>query len=86
MVQKNASRPAEDIEVEYIRRKGELKMKELDIVKLIQDYENIPAGTIGTIVCEYDGKAFEIEFFDTNGDTLDVITTPAELLILVEEY
>lgn len=61
-------------------------MKELDVVKLTQDYENIPSGTEGTIVCEYDGKAFEVEFFDANGDTLDVVTTPAELLELLEEY
>ena len=61
-------------------------MKELDVVKLKQDYENIPSGTEGTIVCEYDGKAFEVEFFDSNGDTLDVVTTPTELLELVEEY
>jgi len=27
-----------------------------------------------------------VEFFDANGDTLDVVTTPAELLELVEEY
>ena len=61
-------------------------MKELDVVKIKQDYENIPSGTEGTIACEYDGKAFEEEFFDANGDTLDVVTTPAELLELVEEY
>lgn len=61
-------------------------MKELDVVKILKDYENITSGTQGTIVCEYDGKAFEVEFFDSKGDTLDVITTPAELLELVEEY
>ena len=61
-------------------------MKELDVVKIKQDYENISLGTEGTIVCEYDGKAFEVEFFDANGDTLDVVTTPTELLELVEEY
>ena len=61
-------------------------MKELDVVKITKDYENIPSGTEGTIVCEYDGKAFEVEFFDDNGDTLDVITTPADLLTLVEEF
>ena len=69
-------------------------MKELDVVKIIQDYENIPSGTEETIVWEYDGKAFEVEFFDANGDTLDVVTTPTELVVttptelleLVEEY
>lgn len=38
-------------------------MKELDVVKIKQDYENITSGTQRTIVCEYDGKAFEVEFF-----------------------
>ena len=61
-------------------------MKKLDVVKIKQDYENIPSGAEGTIVCEYDGKASEVEFFDANGDTLDVVTTPAKLLELVEEY
>ena len=61
-------------------------MKELDVVKLLKDFEGINAGTEGTIVCEYDGKAFEVEFTDCNGDTLDVLTTPAELLELVQEY
>ena len=61
-------------------------MKELDIVKILKDFESIPSGTQGTIVCEYDGKAFEVEFFDSNGDTLDVVTTPAELLFLIKEY
>ena len=60
--------------------------KHNDAVKLTKDYENVLSGTEGTIVCEYDGKAYEVEFFDANGDTLDVVTTPAELLELVEEY
>ena len=55
-------------------------MQELDVVKLIKDYKGIPSGTQGTIVCEYDGKAFEVEFFDDNGDTIDVVTTPTEIL------
>lgn len=61
-------------------------MKELDVVKLVKDYGNIPSGTQGTIVCEYDGKAFEVEFFNKDGDSIDVVTTPAELLVLVQEY
>lgn len=61
-------------------------MKELDIVKLVKPFEGLDAGTEGTIVCEYDGKAFEVEFVDCNGDTLDVLTTPVELLQLVQEY
>ena len=58
-------------------------MKEFDVVKLTEDFKNLPAGTEGAIVLEYDGKAFEVEFFDDDGDTIDVLTVPAELLALV---
>ena len=58
-------------------------MKELDVVKLIEDFKNLPAGTEGTIVLEYDGRAVEVEFFDEDGDTIDVLTVPADFLALV---
>ena len=61
-------------------------MKELDVVKIIRDFEDIPAGMLGTIVHEYDGKTFEVEFFNTRGDTIDVVTISADLLVLVEEF
>lgn len=61
-------------------------MKELDTVKLTKTYENIKEGTYGVIVCEYDGKAFEVEFFDADGNTIDVVTTPSDILQLVESY
>ena len=59
-------------------------MKELDVVKLIEDFAGISAGTNGTIVLEYDGSHFEVEFVDAAGDTIDVVTTPSELLALVK--
>ena len=58
-------------------------MKELDVVRLKEEFKGLPAGTDGTIVLEYDGSYFEVEYFDTNGDTIDVYTTPADLLELV---
>lgn len=58
-------------------------MKELDVVCLIKEFEGLPIGTEGTIVCEYDGKAFEVEFFDDDGDTIDAFTTPAEVIELL---
>ena len=61
-------------------------MKDLDVVRLTKEFEGLPIGTEGTIVCEYDGKAFEVEFVDTNGDTIDVFTTPVEVLELLIEY
>ena len=61
-------------------------MKELDVVRLTKEFEGLPIGTEGPIVCEYDGKAFEVEFFDNDGDTIDVFTTPVEVLELLIEY
>ena len=61
-------------------------MKELDVIRLTKEFEGLPAGTEGTIVCEYDGKAFEVEFFDSEGDTIDVFTTPVEVIELLIEY
>lgn len=55
-------------------------MKELDVVKLTQEFEGLASGTEGTIVLEYDGQYYEVEFFDSNGDTIDVLTTPANIL------
>lgn len=59
-------------------------MKELDVVKLVQDFSGLPAGTEGTIVLEYDGTAYEIEFFDSEGETIDVLTTPSNIIELVD--
>ena len=58
-------------------------MKELDVVKLIQEFNGLPIGTEGTVVHKYDEVMFEVEFVDTNGDTIDVFTTPKEVLIVV---
>ena len=58
-------------------------MKELDVVKLIQEFNGLPLGTEGTVVHKYDDVMFEVEFVDTNGDTIDVFTTPKEVLIVV---
>ena len=61
-------------------------MKELDVVKLKYDFQDLPAGTIGTIVLGYGGTDFEVEFLDSDGDTIDVLTTPAEKIELVKAY
>ena len=58
-------------------------MKELDVVRLIAEFNGLPIGTEGTIVLEYDGKYFEVEFVDNDGDTIDVFTTPADVLEIV---
>lgn len=61
-------------------------MKESDVARLTNEFERMAIGTEGTIVLEYDGKCFEVEFFDENGDTIDVVTTPSEVLELVQSY
>lgn len=61
-------------------------MKEFDVVKLKSDFENIPEGTEGAIVLDYDEKYCEVEFVDNEGSTIDVVTVPKELLELVWEF
>lgn len=58
-------------------------MKELDVVKLIKGFNGLPIGAKGTIVLKYDGTNYEVEFFDSNGDTIGVFTTPRDVLELV---
>lgn len=55
-------------------------MKELDVVRLTKEFNGLDIGTEGTIVLEYDGNFFEVEFFDSDGETIDVFTTPADVL------
>ncbi len=58
-------------------------LKELDVVRLTKAFNGLAVGTEGTIVLEYDGSFFEVEFFDLEGETIDVLTTPADVLELV---
>lgn len=51
-------------------------MKELDVVRLKENYKEISKGIKGTIVLLYDDKNCEVEFFDKGGDTIDVVMTP----------
>ena len=61
-------------------------MHELDVVRLTKEFNGLPVGTEGTIVLEYDGTHFEVEFFYTDGDTIDVVTTPTDILELVTQF
>lgn len=60
-------------------------MKELDVVKLVRAFNGLPVGTEGTVVLEYDGTAYEVEYVDSEGETIDVLTTPADMIELVDE-
>ena len=59
-------------------------MKELDVVRLKEDFKSIPAGTNGPIVLEYDGHCYEVEFVDDDSNTIGVLTTPSEILELAK--
>ncbi len=61
-------------------------MKELDVVKLLSDYEGILKGTEGTVVLDYDEETCEVEFFDAEENTIDVVTTPKDLLEVIYVY
>ena len=61
-------------------------MKELDVVRLVQELQGIPVGTEGTIVHKYDDSMYEVEFFNKDGDTLDVVTTPKSAIELIKSY
>ena len=61
-------------------------MKELDVVRLIQEFNGFSIGTEGTIVHRYDDSMYEVEFFSKDGDTLDVVTTPKSVIELAKSY
>ncbi|EFQ51274.1 DUF4926 domain-containing protein [Lactobacillus iners] len=61
-------------------------MKELDVVRLKEDDKEISKGTKGTIVLIYDDKNCEVDFFDKDGDTIDVVMTPLNKLELIESF
>lgn len=49
--------------------------KEYDIVVAKKQIENVPSGTIGTILIIYeDKKVYEVEFVDNEGGTINVLT------------
>lgn len=55
-------------------------MNELDVVILNKGYKDLKKGTVGCIVLKYDENNFEVEFFDEDGDTIDVYTISADYL------
>ncbi len=55
-------------------------MEELQCVKLIKKFKGLPIGTKGTIVLKYTENDFEVEFFDSNGDTIGVFTIEGDYI------
>lgn len=60
-------------------------IKELDIVALLKEIpkEKLVFGQVGTVVHKYDEFNFEVEFTDTNGETISEITLNAKDLLLL---
>jgi hypothetical protein len=51
------------------------KFEMYDVVMAIQDLENVPQGSTGTVLMVFeDGVAYEVEFMDNEGNTLNIIT------------
>ena len=61
-------------------------MKELDVVKLKKDFEDLEIGTEGTIVYEHGEGCFEVEFFDDKNETIGVFTITEDYLELLVEF
>jgi hypothetical protein len=68
-------------------------IKDLDIVALTEDIEathfetkeiiKLSKGQVGTVVMEFDGSAFEVEFSHPDGTTYAMETIPATMLMLL---
>lgn len=61
-------------------------MDELDIVKLKKAFKDLKTGCKGTVVLKYSDNDFEVEFFDDNGDSIDVYTISKDYLELVQKF
>jgi hypothetical protein len=49
--------------------------KEYDVVEAIEELSStVKVGSIGTILICYGDNDYEVEFLDSNGETLDVLT------------
>ena len=61
-------------------------MVELDVVLLKKDYEDVPAGTVGTVMLVLDEYTVEVEFSDAWGEPLTegmTISVPKDILTLL---
>ena len=62
-------------------------MRPFEKVRLLTDKyinDGIKTGDVGVILGDYDGKYFEVEFFDVNGITIALFAIPKYELELVE--
>lgn len=66
---------------------GGFNMRPFEKVRLLTDKyinDGIKTGDVGVILGDYDGKYFEVEFFDVNGITIALFAIPKYELELVE--
>lgn len=65
-----------------------MKLQEYDTVKLSRPLPKygLPSGSEGTIVMDYASTPpdYEVEFFDSNGDTIALATVPGSDLEFVQ--
>lgn len=53
--------------------------QEYDVVLAKRLLDNVPVGTLGTVLIVYEeGKAYEVEFIDAEGATLNILTVGEE--------
>ena len=57
-----------------------IPMNGLDCVKLIKPFEELEVGTKGCIVHKYNEDDFEVEFFDSDDETIGVYTISKDYL------
>jgi hypothetical protein len=55
--------------------------EEYDVVKSKRQIDEIPEGTLGTIVMVYGKKEYEVEFVDDDGESLAVVTLSQEDIV-----
>lgn len=55
-------------------------MNELDCVKLVKPFRDLPPGTKGVVVLKYNDEDVEVGFFDGNDQTIDVYIVPTDCL------
>jgi|GEM_PF-1902935 hypothetical protein len=60
--------------------------QEYDVVKNKRAFENVPEGSLGTILICHDGANYYIvEFMNNEGDSLNVLTVSGNDLILFQK-
>ena len=58
-------------------------LKLYDVVVSTEDIsDSVPQGTVGTVLLVYDSNNYEVEFVNSDLETLDVLTVPERKIAL----